>query len=272
MRSVALLALLAMMAGACAQVGRVDIPDTVPELRPGILQGYLAPETLPDSAALLPAPPPQGSAAMVRDQQASASALALRGTPRWELAAADAELRFPQAAETFSCALGAPIGEATTPNLYMLLRRSLADLGFSTYGAKNRYDRARPFVVNGEPTCTPDDEEMLRGNGSYPSGHAAIGWGWALILAELAPGRADELLARGRAFAESRMICNVHWWSDVMEGQRMGAAAVARLHGDPVFRAQLERARVEVDALLTRSEPPARDCAAEAVAVGETRE
>jgi acid phosphatase (class A) len=123
-------------------------------------------------------------------------------------------------------------------------------------------------MVNGEPICTPEDEEALRGNGSYPSGHAAIGWGWALILTELAPERGTELLARGRAFAESRMFCNVHWWSDVVEGQRMGAAAVARLHADPVFRAQLDQARGEVDALLASGEPPARDCAAEAAALG----
>ncbi|MDZ7669437.1 MAG: phosphatase PAP2 family protein [Gammaproteobacteria bacterium] len=122
-------------------------------------------------------------------------------------------------------------------------------------------------MVNGAPTCTPDDEEELRSNGAYPSGHAAIGWGWGLILAEVAPGRATELLARGRAFAESRMICNLHWWSDVSEGQRMGAAAVARLHADPVFRAQLDLARGEAQALLARGEPPARDCAAEAAAL-----
>ena len=30
-------------------------------------------------------------------------------------------------------------------------------------------------------------------------GHTAIGWGFALILSELAPDRADDLLARGRA-------------------------------------------------------------------------
>ncbi len=267
MKALSFLALLALLAAGCAQVQRVEIPDTVPELRPGILQGYLAPEALPDSAALVPPPPAEGSAAEARDQEASAAALALRGTPRWDLAAADAVLTFPEAADTFSCALGARISEQAAPNLYLVLRRSLADLGLSTYAAKNRYQRPRPFVVNGEPTCTPDEEEALRSNGAYPSGHSAIGWGWGLILAELAPERANELLGRGRAFAESRMVCNLHWWSDVVQGQRMGAAAVARLHADPVFRAQLDLARAEVAALLAHGEPPARDCAAEAAAL-----
>jgi acid phosphatase (class A) len=149
-----------------------------------------------------------------------------------------------------------------------LLRRTLADLGLSTYGAKNRYVRPRPFMLNGGAICTPEQEELLRGDGAYPSGHSAIGWGWALILAELAPGRENELLARGRAFSESRMVCNVHWLSDVAEGRTMGAAAVARLHADPVFRAQLDLAREEMSSLLASGGAPDRDCPAEAAALG----
>lgn len=263
------LILLTALVSGCAGTQTVDIPDTVPELRPGILQGYLAPDVLPDSAVLVPPPPQPGSAAQARDQEVMEAALAQHGTPRWELATADAVLRFPEAAQTFACALGAPIDAERTPNLYMLLRRSLADIALATYPAKNRYRRPRPFMVNGRPVCTPEDEEALRADGSYPSGHAALGWGWALILAELAPERATALLARGRAFSESRLICNVHWSSDVAEGRNVGAAAVARLHADPVFRAQLELARREVAVALAGGEPEPERCAAEAAALGE---
>src|SRR2546427_11066536 len=85
-------------------------------------------------------------------------------------------------------------------------------------------------MVNGEPTCSPKDEEGLRKNGSYPSGHTSIGWAWALILSEIVPDRADAIQARGRNYGESRLVCNVHWQSDILEGRFMGAAAVARLH------------------------------------------
>jgi len=70
-------------------------------------------------------------------------------------------------------------------------------------------------MENGAPVCTPEDEEVLRKDGFYPSGHTALGWAWALILTEIAPDRADAILARGRAFGVSRNICNVHWHSDV---------------------------------------------------------
>ena len=105
---------------------------------------------------------------------------------------------------------------------------------------------------NNEPICTPDDEEGLRKDGSYPSGHTAIGWAWALILCEVVPENTDAILARGREFGQSRVVCNVHWQSDVDEGRIMGAAAVARLHADESFRRELEEAKREVAGIRGR--------------------
>jgi acid phosphatase (class A) len=253
----------------CAGRERARLPAAVPEIRPGILAGYLPPEVLPNSLALLPAPPPAGSAAFAADEEVSRKILALRGTPRWKLASEDANLMFPRAAGTFSCALGAPMTEKDTPHLYMLLRRTLADAGLSTYAAKNHYRRTRPFMANKESTCTPKEEEHLAKDGSYPSGHTALGWAWALVLSEIAPDRADAILARGRAFGESRIVCNVHWHTDVLEGRFMGAAAVARLHADPTFRADLEAAVAELAAVRARGLKPTRDCQAEADALAD---
>ena len=242
-------------------------PAAVPEIQPGILAGYLQPDSFPNSLALLPPPPADGSAAFALDKEVSRKALALRGSPRWELAIEDANLKFPEAAGTFSCALGIPITEQHTPHVYMLLRRTLTDAGLSTYAAKNKYQRKRPFVVNKEPTCTPDEEKHLMKDGSYPSGHTALGWAWALILTEIAPDRADAILARGRAFGESRVVCNVHWHSDVVEGRFMGAAAVARLHADPAFRNAMDAAKAEYAAVRAKGLKPSRDCDAEAKAL-----
>ncbi len=49
-------------------------------------------------------------------------------------------------------------------------------------------------MVNGRPTAFPEDEEDLRNDGSYPSGHTAVGWTWALILAELVPDKTDAIV------------------------------------------------------------------------------
>jgi acid phosphatase (class A) len=263
--------LLAALAG-CSTVKPVVAPTSaaeVGELRPGFVKGYLAPEQLPDSLALLPAPPAPGTAAQAADDAAFHELTKFQGTPRGALAVADADLSSPHAEQTFSCALGVAISEQAMPNLDMLLRRSLTDAGLATYKAKNFYKRTRPFVMFKTASCTPDQDAMLMNDGSYPSGHTSIGWAWALVLAELAPDRADALLQRGRAFGQSRGVCGVHWKSDIDAGRLAASATVARLHAEPVFLAQLAAARKEVEAVRTAA-PPAANCAAQAAALAVT--
>jgi len=140
-----------------------------------------------------------------------------------------------------------------------------ADIGELRPGMLKGY--LRPFVVHKETTCAPQDEPRLVKDGSYPSGHSALGWGWALVLAELMPERTDALIQRGHAFGQSRVVCGVHWQSDVDAGRVMGAAAVARLHADPVFQAQMQAAASEIRALRASGRGTARQCAAEAEAL-----
>lgn len=251
----------------CAYIAPSNIPMTVSELRPGILYGYLALSDAPDSLALLPPPPANGSTALAADQEAYRTTRPLLNTPRGVQAAQDADLKFPQAAEVFSCALDAPISEESMPNLYMLLRRSGTDAGYAPYAAKNHYQRTRPFIVNKETSCTPQEESKLANDGSYPSSHSSIGWAWALILTEIAPDRADAILARGYAFGQSRVICGVHWQSDVTTGRVVAAGVVAKLHTDPVFRAQLEAAKKELITARAKGLKPTLDCKAEAAAL-----
>jgi acid phosphatase (class A) len=242
-----------------------------PEARPGFVAGYLQRDMLPDSFALLPPPPAAGSTALALDEAVSRQSLTLRDTPRWKLATEDADLSFPHAAGTFACALGAPITERDTPTLYRLLQRSVPDAALSTYAAKDRYKRPRPFMINDAPICTPDRRERLTKDGSYPSGHTAVGWAWALLLTEIVPERSGPLLARGVAYGQSRVICNVHWQSDVDEGRIIGAAAVARLHADPAFRADLDAAKAELDAVRARGLSPTNDCVAQDAALRSAR-
>jgi len=249
-----------------------SLSSQIPEIKPGILQGYLDTKMLPNSLNLIPNAPIQGSAAQKLDNAVSQKSFALQGTPRWEMAKRDADLSFPNAAQIFSCALGLPINEEQTPHLYLLLRRTVADAGLATYTAKNHYQRVRPFMLNRKPICTPEDIEALKNDGSHPSGHTAIGWAWALILAEIVPQHADAILARGRAFGESRVICNVHWHSDVVEGRFMGASAVAKLHSDPQFLSDLEMAKKELASLYEKGVKSPNDCKFESDALAMSKE
>lgn len=231
---------------------------------PALGRGYLKVAAPPESILLSPVPPAAGSSAQARDDDASRAGLALKDGPRWTLATKDADLFTSRAASTMSCAFGVDIGPQTTPRLDRILRRVTADFGLSTSVVKRAYKRPRPFMVNGQPTCTPDWEPMLRKDGSYPSGHSAVGYGWSLILAELRPENASRIIARGRAFGDSRRICNVHWLSDIEEGRIAAAAIFARLNAEPAFQKDMKAARAE----LKRVKAAPQDCESEAAAIG----
>lgn len=258
-RSAALLVL--PLLAACA----ASSPRAVPELKPGVPAGYLG-RDLPDSLTLLPPPPAPGSAAFAQDEAVHAAAQRLKDGPRYAQAARDADLSFPVASDNFACALSVPIDAQATPRLYLLLRRTLVDAGLGTYGAKDHYRRVRPFVVHEEPTCLPRDEPSLREDGSYPSGHTAIGWTWAMVLTQVAPARGNALLARGRQFGESRLVCNAHWQSDVLEGRAVASGVFAKLQGNADFLADVAAARKEVAARQAAGARPA-GCEAEAAAL-----
>jgi acid phosphatase (class A) len=112
--------------------------------------------------------------------------------------------------------------------------------------AKTAYGRQRPYVS--DPSVLRCDQPAP-GNGasaSYPSTHAALGWGTSLVMAELVPSRAAALLQRGVAFGESRHICGFHYPSDIEAARIGGAAVVARLHAEPSFQRDMGAARREL--------------------------
>ncbi len=274
-RSLALLAgvSLCALSSACSSDGgtRGEAAAAAPASSGSVIaldaRGYLDPAALPDSLALVPPPPADGSPGMALDAAVATRMLELQGTPRWQQARTDAALAFPAAANQFSCALGIEVSQQRTPHLMRLLGRTLLDASSATSAAKTRYQRPRPFVSNHAAVCTPEDDASLRGNGAYPSGHTSIGWAWGLVLAEAAPERGAALLLRGRQFGDSRLVCNVHWQSDVVQGRVMGAATVAALHGNAEFRADLQAARREIESARKAGAVPVRDCAAEAAAL-----
>ncbi|CAI2462195.1 Major phosphate-irrepressible acid phosphatase precursor [Serratia ficaria] len=153
-------------------------------------------------------------------------------------------------AAAFSNAFGLEIAQRKTPELFKLVMKMREDAGdLATRSAKNHYMRIRPFAFYNEATCRPDEESTLSKNGSYPSGHTTIGWATALVLAEINPARQGEILQRGYDMGQSRVICGYHWQSDVTAARMAASAMVARLHAEPTFAAQLQKAKDEFNGL-----------------------
>ena len=84
----------------------------------------------------------------------------------------------------------------------------------------------------------------MRGS-SYPSGHSTRGWTVAMVLARVAPDRAELVLKRAEDYMESRLICGMHFPSDVEAGHDVAIAVVSHLDAAPEFQADLDRARKE---------------------------
>ncbi len=207
---------------------------------------FLKPADVASSLKLLPPPPQPGSAQFNYDEAQYRWGKMQRITPRGKQAAEDAKLGGEGLSNAFSEAFGTKISQENTPELYRLITRMQEDAGdLATGEAKTHYLRMRPFQFYGEQSLTPGDEKWLSGNGSYPSGHTAIGWTTALVLAEINVDRQNEILKRGFEFGQSRVICGVHYQSDVDAGRIVASALVARLHADAGFMAQLAKAKKE---------------------------
>jgi acid phosphatase (class A) len=229
-------------------------PRAEPSMR---MPGYLGKYGVPDSILILPPPPVLGSTEDRLDNETYAETRKLAGTVRGELATRDAT-HYIQA---FDCPLGIKL-EDGPPAVGRLFLRVGRDAAAITNLAKDHFQHPRPFIKPNGPICTESDRAGLIKSFSYPSGHTTYSWAMGLILAEIAPDRASEILARARAFGESRVVCGVHTVSDVEEGRTNGAALVAVLHSNPEFRADVEAAKSALAAARAapHAAPDAGEC------------
>ena len=270
-RRLGLAAGLALLAALPAPARQAAPSATAPvEQAPKKLPGYLGPDGVPDASKFLPPAPADGSATEQRDFAVFMETRKLEGTDRWALAARDAVQTPAAVLADFDCALGVKLDPATAPALVRLLSRTGADAGAIVNRVKGLYKRPRPLVGNAQPICLERTDDLAK-SPSYPSGHTTASWAWGLILAEIAPDRAEAVLARARAYGESRVVCGVHFVSDIDEGRANGSALVAAEHANPEFRADLDAARAELAKL--RAAGPAPDgasCRIEDAAAAQT--
>jgi acid phosphatase (class A) len=211
---------------------------------PPKVKGYL-PKNDIDGQAVIGAPPAMDSIQGQADRATYLETRKQAGSARWALAIKDNDLWNGGAMERYSCALGRTVGPTTTPVTYRILQRVEIDVRTVGTPPKEHYNRTRPPLGDDRPICVPR-EDWLRTNASYPSGHAMTGWAWGLILGELQPARLGPLMEAAGAVGESRVICGVHYRSDVEAGRKLGATLVARLHADPAFLKDLAAAKAEL--------------------------
>ncbi len=207
---------------------------------------YFTIDDMPDLVKCLPAPPDTVSIGFTYDVMQYMWGKTMRADARRAaIAERDAIWDLDTLAAIFSVPFGLKIDKEDTPEIYNAFVRGIKTIELIRIRPKAHFLRKRPFDRFQEHMYTTWEEDDLRGEGSYPSGHAIRGWSAALILAEINPAAADRLFARGWDYGESRVIVGAHWQSDVDASRPAASIGYSLLQTSPEYKAQMDRARRE---------------------------
>ena len=200
--------------------------------------------------------PPAPETAAARDDLAVLNWLQSHRTPQmvattWSTLGRDVAL--------FSPALGVDMSKST-PTMAKGLEAFLALVDQACNRIKAVVRRPRPYWSHPElKPCLPPERGF-----SFPSGHSSWYAAAAELLADLVPERRERVLTIGSYGGANRVMCGVHYPSDVDAAQRFGRAAAAqiiaspqwrRFRADPAIAAELQEvrnARPEAQPLLVR--------------------
>ena len=214
---------------------------------------YVKADALPNALNFYPAPPETTSVQFMYDISQYMWGKAMRAdSARAALAIAQSTHNLEDMVKMFSEPFGMEISTQKTPAIMNIIERGIATLRQVGRVPKKHYMRRRPFDRFNEPTLVPKDEETLRKNGSYPSGHTILAWSMAMILVEINPAAQDALLKYAYEWGQSRVIAGFHWQSDVDASKILVSAAFASLHNDETFLADMKKARAEFKKLSAK--------------------
>ena len=218
---------------------------SVPVLAKGVDPGFLKPSDMFDPAHFLPPPPEDGSPRALAELAETKKIMA-EATPAQRAAAASDDGN--ENGTIFAVVLGPAWDLAKLPATAKVINEVTASEGPFSDVAKNEFHRRRPWIVDTTiQTCAPHrpSQDMQ----SYPSGHTTVGYGMGVVLANLMPNHAQAILGRSAQFAENRLICGMHFRSDIVAGQQFGTIMAIRLMQNPQFQADMAAAKTELQAV-----------------------
>ena len=217
----------------------------VPLLAKDADPGFLKPSDMYDPAHFLPPPPEEGSPRALAEL-AETKRLLADATPAQRAAAASDDGN--ENGTIFAVVLGPAWDLAKLPATAKVINEVTASEGPFSDIAKNEFHRKRPWIVDASiQTCAAHrPSQDLQ---SYPSGHGTVGYGMGVVLANLMPNHAQAILGRSAQFAENRLICGMHFRSDIVAGQQFGTIMAIRLMQNPQFQADMAAAKTELQAV-----------------------
>jgi len=210
------------------------------------VDAYFTSTDMPDMLQFLPGFPDSTSVGFAYDVSRYFWGKEMRNDPeRAAQATRDAVYGLPTILTEFEEAFGMKVTEEDTPEIYKVLLEGTATCDSICKLPKIKYARTRPFVMFNEHTLVPELEGELNPHKSHPSGHTLLGWSSALLMMEINPDRANEILARGYRYGENRVVVGAHWQSDTDAARLAASVAYAKLHTSERFLEQMKKAREE---------------------------
>ena len=195
-----------------------------------------------DPSRYLPPPPAAGSVDDKAEFQ-ELKAIAARSTPEEVATAArDAKDETP---DIFNAAIGFDL--TAKPETFKLMTLLMEEEEIDSKLAKAYFHRMRPYSVDASiKTCEP--VKPGKAPNSYPSGHSSLAFSMGVVLASLIPEKSQAILARAEEYAQHRLVCGVHFRSDIVAGQQFGTVLALKLMQNATFRAQMDLAKAELRA------------------------
>jgi acid phosphatase (class A) len=113
---------------------------------------------------------------------------------------------------------------------------------------KASFSRPRPYQFDStlHPVCALSKEPN-----SYPSGHTLSGYLLALTLVQMIPEKREQIMERADNYAHNRMVCGVHYASDVEASRTAAYAMFGYMLANPRFQKELEAAKQETRSQLS---------------------
>ncbi|MCU1250197.1 MAG: hypothetical protein JWQ49_3226 [Edaphobacter sp.] len=142
----------------------------------------------------------------------------------------------------FESVLGTGFTAEALPVTATLSAHIRKDESAASGSLKKFYHRPRPYQVDStlHPVCPLNPEPT-----SYPSGHSLSGYLLAFTLVQLVPEKRQQILDRADEYVHNRLICGVHYASDIEASRSVAYAIFGSLLASPEFQRDLGAAREE---------------------------
>ena len=149
----------------------------------------------------------------------------------------------------FKDVVGEKFNRENLPMTALLSDHVHNDEGFIRNPAKAVFRRPRPYHFDEtiKPVCRVTNNRM---DYAYPRCHGTTGYLEGLVLTLIIPEKRDAILARADDYARSRVVCGVHYQSDVVASKYVAYAMMGIMMNSPRFKQELTAAKSETRSIL----------------------